>query len=149
MDGVDSSWLWTTGLIAFSFGVVAGAIVAAMVLGGGRRGELKKEVDRLQRELDDYREQVTAHFRRTSELVDGMTRSYRDLYAHLASSSQQLCDQAMDTPRLDIDTGGRLTADADTDADSGSQEAAGNTEIAPDTPPPRPATAETGPRPAT
>ncbi|HHO69139.1 MAG TPA: DUF1043 family protein [Gammaproteobacteria bacterium] len=104
LTGDDTSWLWATGLIAFAFGIVAGAIVTALLTAGrGRRSEqLQQELDRLQKELDDYREQVAQHFLRTSELVQQMTQSYRDVYEHLASGSEQLCRSGVETPKLDI-----------------------------------------------
>ena len=44
--------------------------------------------------FQDYRDQVTHHFMRTSELVQEMTQSYRSVYEHLASGAQQLCGEA-------------------------------------------------------
>jgi len=103
MTGEETSWLWAVGLIAFASGIVVGGIVAMLLTGNNRRAEqLQQELDRLQNELDDYRGQVSRHFMRTSELVQQMTQSYREVYEHLASGSQQLCKNTIETPRLDI-----------------------------------------------
>ena len=102
-SGVGLSWVWAIGLIAFAFGIVGGVGVAYLVFGSNRRAqELQSKIEALQEELDDYRGQVGQHFRRTSELVQKMTNSYREVYEHLASGSQALCKDPVNTPRLDI-----------------------------------------------
>lgn len=101
--GIALSWVWATGLIAFAFGIASGVGIAYMVFGSNRRAqELREKIDTLQQELDDYRGQVGKHFQRTSELVQKMTHSYREVYEHLASGSQSLCQDPVNTPRLDI-----------------------------------------------
>ena len=98
-----AGWMWGTGFIAFAFGLVFGMGLAMVAFKGfGRSTKLQKEVDRLQQELDDYKGKVTEHFKQTSVLVQKMTDSYRDVYQHLASSSQQLCQEPIDTPQLDF-----------------------------------------------
>jgi len=41
--------------------------------------------------LDDYRKQVTEHFRGTADRVNRLTEDYRDLHAHLAQGAMGLC----------------------------------------------------------
>ena len=101
--GVEPSWVWGIGFIAFAFGLAIGVSVGYMTLGSRRRTqELQEKYDLLQRELDDYRGQVGQHFMRTSELVQNMTQSYREVYDHLARGSQALCKEPLKTPQLDI-----------------------------------------------
>ncbi len=98
-----AGWVWGTGIIAFAFGLVFGMGLAVLLFKGlGRSKKLQEEVNRLQQELDDYKGKVTEHFKQTSVLVQKMTDSYRDVYQHLASSSQQLCQEPIDTPQLDF-----------------------------------------------
>lgn len=107
--GQDPSWLWGMGLIGFAFGIVVGGGAVALFMNGKSRARrLQQELDRLQAELDNYRTQVTQHFLRTSELVQNLTRSYREVYDHLASGSQQLCKDRVATPRLDLPEAGVL-----------------------------------------
>lgn len=102
-SGVEVSWVWAIGLIAFAFGLALGVGIGHLTLGSSRRTrELQDRCDLLQQELDAYRDQVNTHFRRTSELVQNMTQSYREVYEHLAQGSQALCKEPVDTPRLDI-----------------------------------------------
>jgi uncharacterized membrane-anchored protein YhcB (DUF1043 family) len=110
-SGVEVSWVWAIGLITFAFGLAVGVGIGYLALGGGRRTrELEDRYELLQREFDSYRDQVSQHFQRTSELVQNMTQSYRDVYEHLAHGSQALCKEPVDTPRLDIPEAAALAA---------------------------------------
>ncbi len=102
-SGIDFSWAWGIGLIGFALGVACGVGIGYLTLCNSRRSQLLQEkCDALQREFDAYRGQVGQHFQRTSELVQKMTDSYREVYEHLATGSQALCQNPVTTPRLDI-----------------------------------------------
>ncbi len=101
MTGEEASWFWGASLIAFAFGVVFGIGFAMFFLQGfGRAKKLQLEVDRLEQELTEYKSQVTDHFKQTSNLVQKMTESYRDVYQHLAASSQKLCQEPIEMFQL-------------------------------------------------
>jgi uncharacterized membrane-anchored protein YhcB (DUF1043 family) len=104
MEGADAgAWYWAIGLIAFAFGVAVGFAMQFLFSGQQARAEaLEKELNAAKEELAQYRGQVENHFRRTSELVQQMTDSYRAVYEHLATSSQQLCGDVVTTPQLDL-----------------------------------------------
>lgn len=104
-NGFDLSWAWGIGLIGFSFGLVCG--MAGLYLASGNKQrqrvrQLETELEGVQKEFNGYREQVGQHFQKTSDLVQKMTASYRDVYEHLASGSQALCHDPVATPQLDI-----------------------------------------------
>jgi uncharacterized membrane-anchored protein YhcB (DUF1043 family) len=100
---IDSSWAWAIGLISFAFGMACGVGIAYLTSAVTRRTrELQDTCDSLQQELDAYRDQVGQHFRKTADLVQKMTDSYRDVYEHLATGSQSLCREPVSTPSLDI-----------------------------------------------
>lgn len=102
-SGIGMSWIWAAGLIAFAFGIAFGVGIGYVFFGSNKRTrELRAEMEALQKQFDDYRNQVGKHFLRTSELVQKMTDSYRDVYEHLASGSQALCQDPVSTPRLNI-----------------------------------------------
>jgi uncharacterized protein len=102
-SGFDSSWVWTIGLIGFVSGLALGSGIGILLRGGRRRvQQLEEQLGTLEREFDSYRRQVARHFHTTSELVQKMTDSYRDVYEHLATSSQQLCQTELDHPNLDF-----------------------------------------------
>jgi uncharacterized membrane-anchored protein YhcB (DUF1043 family) len=102
-SGMDLSWAWGMGLIGFAFGVACGVGIGYLTLCNSRRSQvLQEKCDALQREFDAYRSEVGQHFQRTSQLVQKMTDSYREVYEHLATGSQALCQNPVSTPRLDI-----------------------------------------------
>ena len=102
-SGIDLSWAWAVGLITFAFGIACGIGIAYLMPGSRRRTqELQEKLQGLQQEFDGYHDQVGQHFLKTSELVQKMTESYRDVYEHLATGSQALCQTPVNTPRLDI-----------------------------------------------
>ena len=90
LDGSTS--LWVIGLLSFLLGSVIGCILTyAIVARNNRTHQLQMELNELTDDFRDYRDQVTHHFMRTSELVQEMTHSYRSVYEHLASGAQHLC----------------------------------------------------------
>lgn len=103
-SGIDSSWTWTIGLIGLALGLAIGAGIGALLRVKRQRRvqELEAELAGLETQFADYRHQVTTHFRTTSELVQKMTDSYREVYEHLASGSQVLCQTKLENPSLDF-----------------------------------------------
>jgi len=100
MDSViNSNWVWAIGLISFVIGVGVGFLMR-----GNRRRvhELEEELATVERQFNDYRLQVTRHFRTTSELVQKMTDSYREVYEHLAGGSQALCQTELGNASLEF-----------------------------------------------
>ncbi len=101
--------MWLVGLIIFALGLAVGyALHYFLNPDHDRNKTLEAELQTLRQESSRYREQVTEHFQRTSTLVQDMTQSYRAVYEHLASSSQQLCGDRVSNPRLDLPERGRL-----------------------------------------
>ena len=118
VSGIGSSWIWVVGLITFALGIACGAGFTYLMAGNGRRRtiELQEKLDQLQQEFDSYRDQVGQHFQKTSELVQAMTDSYRNVYEHLAKGSEALCQDPVSTPRLDFPQPTKLDSEADTDS---------------------------------
>jgi uncharacterized membrane-anchored protein YhcB (DUF1043 family) len=56
------------------------------------RGESAR-ADEVRREFEDYRREVTQHFGQTAEHFRAIGREYRDLYEHMASGADSLCDR--------------------------------------------------------
>ena len=80
--------------------IVLGAI-GLLAAGGGLgfwlaqirlRGESSK-ADEVQQQFDDYRREVTQHFGQTAEHFKAIGREYRELYEHMASGADSLCDR--------------------------------------------------------
>ena len=125
LDGTSS--MWVVGILSFLLGGGVGCIFAYLLFARDRRAHhLQMELNQLTERFTDYRDQVTQHFMRTSELVQEMTHSYRSVYEHLASGAQHLCGEQAETPPLGhrgseklaaAATASTMVADADADAD--------------------------------
>jgi uncharacterized membrane-anchored protein YhcB (DUF1043 family) len=99
LDSSDS--LWTAGILVFLLGMALGCIVTWLLSGHhGRTRQLRLELEQLKERFNDYRDQVTRHFMRTSDLVQEMTQSYRAVYEHLANGAQHLCGEVENTSQL-------------------------------------------------
>ncbi len=90
---------WVLALLALLLGLLLGVIGAQLF---ERRKSGGRTVDDVQREMDDYKEEVGNHFATTSELFRDMTEKYRDVYNHLAAGSQVLCEDSMEHARLEF-----------------------------------------------
>ncbi len=96
---MNSIWIGAAGLTGLLFGVALGMLFTSRLRGGGRKAKaLEAELAQLEQRFKDYRQQVTQHFLTTSELVQKMSDSYRDVYEHLAGGSQTLCQTKLDKP---------------------------------------------------
>jgi uncharacterized membrane-anchored protein YhcB (DUF1043 family) len=129
LDGTNS--LWVVGILSFLLGGGVGCIFAYLLFArNGRTRQLQLELNQLTERFTDYRDQVTQHFMRTSELVQEMTHSYRSVYEHLASGAQHLCGEQPETTTLDHRESEQLAAAAGTagamrdDTDAGYDELA-------------------------
>jgi uncharacterized membrane-anchored protein YhcB (DUF1043 family) len=98
LDGQLS--LWVIGILGLLIGTVLGCMITySLMTRNGRTRQLQLELNQLKENFQDYRDQVTHHFMRSSELVQEMTNSYRSVYEHLAAGAQHLC-RDIETPPL-------------------------------------------------
>ena len=80
--------------------IVLGAI-GLLAAGGGlgfwlaqvRMRRESSRADEVQKEFDDYRRDVSRHFGQTAEHFKAIGREYRELYEHMASGADSLCDR--------------------------------------------------------
>jgi uncharacterized membrane-anchored protein YhcB (DUF1043 family) len=83
-------------LIAASAGALVGILVARRNSRERLRcQELETELAGVRAGATRYREEVAAHFTKTSELVHGLTLQYRAVYDHLADGARALCPEQM------------------------------------------------------
>ncbi len=104
MDGLWAGEEWVIVVVPFLAGMAIGAFTVYLLLLPDhlRRRQLQAEIDRLNAELKAYRDQVYQHFRRTSDLFQGLTASYRAVYEHLAGGARALCSAEHLTPSLEL-----------------------------------------------
>ncbi len=97
----ETTSIWLVGILGLMLGVMLGSIATYLLVARNRRThQLQLEFNQLTERFTEYRDQVTQHFMRTSELVQEMTHSYRSVYEHLASGAQHLCGEQPETTSL-------------------------------------------------
>ncbi|ACS87398.1 MULTISPECIES: Z-ring associated protein ZapG [Musicola] len=105
---------WEYALIGLVIGVIIGAV--AMRFGNRKLRQqqvLQSELEKNKTELEQYRQELVTHFAHSAELLDNMARDYRQLYQHMAKSSNNLLP---DTPVHENPFRYRLTeAESDND----------------------------------
>lgn len=69
------------------------------------RRELAESLHRQEAEAAAYQQQVTAHFIKTSELVNNLAQSYREVHQHLALSATHLANPEVGRSLLNAGTG--------------------------------------------
>ncbi|MDC9594534.1 Z-ring associated protein ZapG [Xenorhabdus sp. IM139775] len=82
---------WEYALIGLIIGFIVGAL--AVRFGSSKlrqQNALQAELEKNQAELEEYRKELVSHFARSAELLDNMARDYRQLYQHMAKSSNEL-----------------------------------------------------------
>lgn len=75
-----------------------------------RKQELEEKLHQAERELVEYKDQVTAHFIETANLINNMTESYQKVHEHLAHGSVELCNNAIEVNKLTVSTSQLLSS---------------------------------------
>jgi uncharacterized membrane-anchored protein YhcB (DUF1043 family) len=101
MFGDISIWAWMGAAIMFAIGGATGYFISRQ-LKDKRTRELEEKLAATRTELADYRGEVNQHFLKTSLLVGKLTNNYREVYEHLATGAQKLCNEKPGTPKLDL-----------------------------------------------
>lgn len=63
-------------------------------LGRSQGGSDSTKLAEVEAELADYRTQVSEHFSQSASHFQAIGRQYRELYEHMATGSQDLCEQS-------------------------------------------------------
>ncbi len=84
--------------------------------------ELENKLTDAQSEMTSYKQNVTDHFVKTSNLINNMTDSYRAIYDHMSDGANSLCSESMiDSPaaqyQLDIPRAKLIETELEADAD--------------------------------
>ncbi|NIG62460.1 MAG: DUF1043 family protein [Serratia symbiotica] len=104
---------WDYALVSLVFGIVIGAV--AMRFGNRKLRQqqvLQHELDKSKTELEKYRQELVGHFAYSAELLDNMASDYRQLYQHIAKSSNNLLP---DLPNQEKSFRYQLTEEAEAD----------------------------------
>jgi len=109
MFGELSVMAWLGGAIILAIGGGAGFFVARQIK-DKRTLELEQQLETTQNKLTEYQEDVNRHFLKTSLLFSKLTDNYRDVYEHLATGAQKLCNEKPLISALDLPEAKILTA---------------------------------------
>ncbi|MGD8174611.1 YhcB family protein [Marinimicrobium sp. ARAG 43.8] len=97
----SSGTLIITALICLLGGGVLGAVLYRLTESRSQNKTLEERVQKAESELKRYQQDVAEHFAKTSDLVNNLTQSYRDVYEHLANSALKLTTPALSRQILD------------------------------------------------
>jgi uncharacterized protein len=86
--------------------------------------DMEHRLESAENKLSDYQQEVSEHFAETSQLVNNLTQSYKDVHEHLANSALTLTNpdisrqliEAGDGKLINSDTSGDKKDDTDTEA---------------------------------
>ncbi|UDG80174.1 Z-ring associated protein ZapG [Candidatus Steffania adelgidicola] len=82
---------WEYALTGLMIGIIIGVLAMRFGTHQIRQHQtLRYELEKSQAELDEYRKELTSHFARSAELLNNIADSYRQLYQHMAKSSNSL-----------------------------------------------------------
>ncbi len=96
----------TIALASLAVGLVIGTIAGRILSGATRqRRTLTEELRQKDDELKTYQHQVTEHFITTSELVNNLTHSYKEVHQHLAASAMTLTNPEISNKLLEAGSG--------------------------------------------
>lgn len=101
MFGEISIWAWMAAAIVFGIGGGTGFFISRQIK-DKRTLELEEKLTTARNELAGYRGDVNQHFLKTSLLLGKLTNNYREVYEHLATGAQKLCNEKPNTPKLDL-----------------------------------------------
>jgi len=77
-------------VVALAVGFFAGKMLSP---GQQKITELESSLAEKERENQEYREQVAVHFSSTAQKFSSMTNQYRELYEHISTGAQDLCER--------------------------------------------------------
>lgn len=95
-----------TAVLIFILGLLTG--VGAMLL-ANKLGSGSASPSKIKKEMEDYQEQVEAHFEETSKKFKAMANQYQDLYQHMSVGATTLCRPENIAPGLTDQSGASVT----------------------------------------
>lgn len=95
--------------------LVLGALIGAGLTKGlspqeKQNRSLETRLQNAENQLKEYQQEVSAHFAETSQLVNTLTQSYRDVHEHLASSALKLTNPDISRQLIEAGDGKLLTS---------------------------------------
>ncbi|WP_439133196.1 YhcB family protein [Pseudomaricurvus sp.] len=105
------STLIITAIAALLIGGALGAILTKSLHPDEKQNrELENRVNKAEDKLKDYQQDVTEHFAQTSQLVNSLTQSYKEVHEYLADSALKLTNPDISRQLIDAADGKLLPA---------------------------------------
>ena len=76
--------------IVFCIGGLIGAVISRTLIPPAEQKSLENQLNKAQTDLEAYQQDVAQHFAETSQLINTLTESYREVHDHLAKGAVQL-----------------------------------------------------------
>ncbi len=102
---VSLSTLIITALVCALGGCAIGTLLARASNPQQQSRELETRLQQAEEKLGNYQKEVSDHFAQTSQLVNGLTQSYKDVHEYLANSALKLTDPATSQQMLEAAKG--------------------------------------------
>lgn len=110
----ELSTLILTGFTSLIAGGLIGALLTRTLRPQEQQNrELEVRLKQSEDRLSDYQDQVTVHFAETSQLINKLTQSYKEVHEHLAGSALKLTNPDISRKLIEAADG---TLSSDTDA---------------------------------
>lgn len=101
-----STTVLATAAISLIIGVLIGAVLTRSL--GTREQhnrELERKLEDTEQRLSSYQQQVTEHFTETSQRVNKLTQSYKEVHEYLANSALELANPEISRQLLEAGSG--------------------------------------------
>lgn len=92
-------------VIVFCVGGLVGAVVSRSLVPPEGKRDLEERLRASRQELVQYQQDVARHFAETSELVNNLTQSYKEVHEHLAQGAMQLTNAEISQQMLNAGEG--------------------------------------------
>lgn len=76
-------------IIGIIVGIILGVIIIRLNGSGAQQKALQEELDKTKEELEQYRSNISEHFKRSSVLLNNMVNEYSQLYNHISKASHE------------------------------------------------------------
>lgn len=76
-------------IIGIVVGVILGVVIVRMNGSGAKHKAVEEELAKTKQELEQYRTNISEHFKRSSVLLNNMVSEYSQLYNHISKASHE------------------------------------------------------------
>ncbi|NIB41871.1 YhcB family protein [Pseudomaricurvus alkylphenolicus] len=120
----ELSTLILTAIVALVAGGAIGALLFKSLAPQEQQNrELESRLQKAENKLTDYQQEVSEHFAETSQLVNNLTQSYKEVHEYLANSALKLTNPDISRQLIDAGDGKLIANDTNVAAEESTPEA--------------------------